>query len=220
MTETKQERSAETYGESYYMDGINAKLSNYESYTYRPDATISMAAHLRRYLDIKDGERVLDVGCARGFYVHALRLLGVDAFGYDISEWAIQNCHPEVSRFVSNYLDGVKVGGFFDVVYSKDCFEHIPPLELSALLGRLLPSTRRMLFVIVPLASSDGGAYVHPKEENDATHINRWTLTGWLRFFQQNAPSFIVSGSYRYPGLKPGSYEVEEGYGFFKLTHQ
>ncbi len=140
-------------------------------------------------------------------------MLGVQAYGYDISEWAVANCHPEMKPFMSNHLNGSE----YDFIVSKDCAEHIDPIDLRPLVVRLLAHCRRKMFVIVPLAESNDGAYVHPKEEQDATHVNRWTLHDWLAFFQSCSTSFIASGSYRYPGLKPGSYECEFGYGFFTL---
>lgn len=203
-----------SFTEDYFLRGKEKGLSNFEDYRWLPDTTISMVTHLKRYLGIQDGERVLDVGCATGNYVRALRMLGVDAYGYDVSEWAVNNAAPEVRPYVSNYLSGAG----YDVVFSKDCCEHIPPDDLASLVRRLLASTRRKMFVIVPLAKFTGGEYVHPKEENDSTHVNRWTLHDWLIFFMRCTTSFVVNGSYLYPGLKPGAYEVECGYGFFTLT--
>lgn len=201
------------FNEDYFMRGKESGVSNFENYHWIPDTTISMVTHLRRYLGLRDGDRLLDVGAARGYYVKALRMIGVDAYGYDVSEWAVANCDPDVRPYMSNYLNG----GEYDVVFSKDTFEHIQPVELRSLVNRLLAATRRKLFIIVPLAASTGGKYVHPKEEKDATHINRWTLTDWLGFFQSCTNNFIISGSFRYPGLKPGAYEVENGYGFITL---
>ena len=40
----------------------------------------------------------LDVGCAMGFLVEALRRRGVDAFGIDVSEYAIAHVDPTQRR--------------------------------------------------------------------------------------------------------------------------
>jgi predicted TPR repeat methyltransferase len=201
------------YDEDYYMNGLTTGKSNYERYSWKPDLTLSWAHHLRRLLSVKEHDRVLDVGCATGNYVRALRMLGIDAWGYDVSEWAVANSDASVRPFLSNHLNGAE----YDLIFSKDCFEHIPHVDLFPLVCKLLKSTERM-FVIVPLAAETNGRYVHEKEEKDPSHVNRWTLSDWLRFFESCSPSFIVSGSYRYPGLKPGSAEVDCGYGFFLCT--
>lgn len=203
----------ENFDESYYLRGEETGKSNYTDYKWEPDRTISWAQHLKQFMRLGDGDTVLDVGCATGNYVRALRLLGVDAYGYDISEWAISNAAQEVRPYLFNHPNGSN----YDFIFSKDCFEHIEPSILKNLVRHYLTKTPKM-FVIVPLAASNGGAYVHGKEENDPTHVNRWTLHDWLMFFQGCSPSFIVNGSYRYPGLKPGCYEVECAYAFITLT--
>lgn len=201
------------FTEDYFLRGKDTGLSNFTNYSWQPDATIAWATNLKRFLGIKEGNTVLDVGAARGFYCKALRVLGVNAWGYDISEWAVANCDEDVKPFMSNHLNGQE----FDFIYSKDTFEHIYASDLRALVIRLLAHTKKKMFVIVPLAEKTDGKYVHPKEEQDSTHLNRWTLHDWLVFLQACSSSFIVTGGYRYPGLKPGCYEVEQGYGFITL---
>lgn len=200
------------FTEDYYLRGTQCGLSNYENYRWLPDQSISMVAHLRRYLRLNNGDTVLDVGCARGYYVQAMRMIGLDAWGYDISQWAIEHCHPDVKPYLNNHLNGMN----FRAVFSKDCFEHIAPTDLANLIRKLILHTDH-LFVIVPLSKETWGAYIHPKEEKDSTHVNRWTLTDWLNFLSQHAVGFVVNGSYCYPGLKPGCYEVTNGYGFFNI---
>lgn len=197
----------------YFQRGQETGISNFTDYKWMPDQTMSMATHLIRYLGLKHGDTMLDVGAARGYIVKAMRSLGIRADGYDISEWAVANCDPDVKPYMSNYLYGAR----YDVTFSKDTFEHIPQDELRMLVERLGLFTNRRMFFIVPLSYKPGGAYVHPKEENDKTHINRWPLHEWLAFMQRTVVGFTVSGSYLFPGLKPGAYEAEFGYGFLTL---
>ena len=50
---------------------------------------------------LEDGIRgVLDVGCAKGFLVRHLRKLGVDAWGTDISEYAISTAPADVRPYL------------------------------------------------------------------------------------------------------------------------
>lgn len=201
------------FTEDYYLRGRESGVSNYQDYRWLPDTTIAWAHAFRRLLNIKEGSRVLDVGCATGNYVRALRKIGMQAYGYDISEWAVANAHESIKPFVSNHLNGAN----YDVIYSKDACEHIPPMDLEQLLKSLLFHTDK-LFLIVPLSHERAGEYVHEKEEHDATHVNRWPLQDWIEFVGKCSTSFVTSGSYMYPGLKPGAYEVERGYGFILAT--
>ena len=51
-----------------------------------------------KHFGLKPGDRVLDVGCAKGFLVKDLLKVcpGLEAFGLDISEYALMKCEPEV----------------------------------------------------------------------------------------------------------------------------
>jgi len=58
----------------------------------------SVAGDIIEHFGLKPGDRVLDVGCAKGFLVKDLMLIcpGLEAFGLDVSEYAIMHCEPEV----------------------------------------------------------------------------------------------------------------------------
>ena len=43
--------------------------------------------------------RVLDVGCGKGFLVECLRDGGVEAYGFDISEYAIGEARPDIQPY-------------------------------------------------------------------------------------------------------------------------
>ena len=70
----------------------------YGGYKYDGDGSV------KRYywtLWSKKGSRVLDVGCAKGFLVKDFLDLGIDAYGLDISEYALKNCEEET---VEDYI--------------------------------------------------------------------------------------------------------------------
>jgi ubiquinone/menaquinone biosynthesis C-methylase UbiE len=48
------------------------------------------------HFGLKPGDRVLDVGCAKGFLVKDLLELGIDAYGIDVSKYALMHCEREV----------------------------------------------------------------------------------------------------------------------------
>ena len=55
---------------------------------------------------------VLDAGCAKGFLVEALRDKGVDAFGIDISKYAISQVRSDIQQYcrVGSILDPLENG--------------------------------------------------------------------------------------------------------------
>jgi ubiquinone/menaquinone biosynthesis C-methylase UbiE len=55
-----------------------------------------VARDIAHHFGLKPGDRVLDVGCAKGFLVKDMLGANLDSFGLDISEYAIKHCEPEV----------------------------------------------------------------------------------------------------------------------------
>lgn len=203
------------YTEDYYLNGPASGLSNYENYHWMPDKTLPMASRLKYSLGIKDSDFVLDYGCARGYLVKALRMQGIQACGYDLSEWAIENCDPAVKGHVSTTLNTSPL--CWDYIIAKDVFEHIPLDVLTDTIAKLLRATRKELFIIVPLTTYRDGAYGCPVDEQDSTHVIRWTLTCWIQYLQRFDKNFVVTGGYEHPVLKPNCYEFPCSYGFFHV---
>ncbi len=79
-------------------------------------------------LELKSGERLLDIGCGwGGLAMHAARNYGVEVVGVTVSkqqeEWARQRCEGlPVEILLSDYRD---VTGKFDKVVSVGMFEHV-----------------------------------------------------------------------------------------------
>lgn len=204
------------YDADYYLRGKETGKSNYVDYGWKPDLTLPMADHLKRAMHIKDGDTVLDFGCARGYLVKALRMRGVNAFGYDSSEWAIENCDEGVKGYVSNVMPDER----FDHIIAKDVFEHIHADDLIPILETLVGLMRRSMLIIVPL-TGENGEYLRLEDRSDPSHVIRWGLHGWLDFTHRRCahePDIVVTGSWHYPGLKPASSETPKSCGFIQIT--
>jgi ubiquinone/menaquinone biosynthesis C-methylase UbiE len=82
------------YGRDYF-DG--SRDHGYGGYRY-DGRWIAIAEDMVRHFGLKAGDRILDVGCAKGFLVKDLMTVcpGLGAFGLDISEYAIMHCEAEV----------------------------------------------------------------------------------------------------------------------------
>jgi ubiquinone/menaquinone biosynthesis C-methylase UbiE len=85
---------AKQFGEIYF-DG--PRECGYGGYRY-DGRWLPVARDIIAHFGLKPGMRVLDVGCAKGFLVKDLMLAspGLEAFGLDISLYALMNCEPEV----------------------------------------------------------------------------------------------------------------------------
>lgn len=201
----------EFFDADYFERGIPAGKSCYVNYRWIPELTIPMAMTMIDHLNIKRGQTVLDFGCAKGFLVKALRMLGREAYGFDISEYAISNCHPDVVKFctTSNIVIGRKVK--YDFCVAKDVLEH---LELPEILKFLDDLNARILFIIVPLA--DKNQFRIPAYENDKSHITKGNEDFWKNIFESTYWK-ICDFTYRIEGIKDNWKEYETGNGFFIL---
>lgn len=92
-------------------------------------------------------KKVLDVGCGMGELVFWLRHLGVEAFGVDISDYAISNAHPSMRTYLKRgsitnlpYEDSS-----FGLITTFDVLEHIEEKGLD----RALLECQRVSYCLV-----------------------------------------------------------------------
>ena len=94
VAQAQQREIAMRFGREYF-DGD--RTQGYGGYRY-DGRWIPVAETLRDRWELKSGDRVLDVGCAKGFLAKDLMTVcpGLEAYGIDISEYALTYCEPEV----------------------------------------------------------------------------------------------------------------------------
>lgn len=203
------------FDETYFLNGKQAGVSNYENYRWLGEPTMAMAKRLIEAMDIAANDTVLEIGCARGYTVKALHLQNIDAWGYDISEWAVENCDPMVRHRIHNTIQH----RYYDHVFAKDVFEHVEPVILASMIHDLLSTVGKSMLIIVPLAEAEEGRYLRAEDNLDATHVIRWPLEKWMSFVQGciDEEGFLLSGSWHIPGLKPTSLSYMKSCGFIML---
>lgn len=192
----------------YYERGLEKGISGYSNYRWMPELTIPMCATLNETLGITRQDRILDFGCAKGYVVRAFRLLYRQAWGYDISPYAVESADTEVRNFVSNKMPS----GMFDWVIAKDVFEHIDYKHIEKVISQL--STKgKNLFCVVPLGAN--GKFVVPSYDLDVTHRIRKPLSWWVALLANNG-FYVRSANYDYFGLKTNYSKWKGGNGFIR----
>jgi len=87
---------AKKFGKDYF-DG--KRIYGYGGYYY-DGRWKSVVKDFIKFYNLKPGDRVLDVGCAKGYLVKDFVDKKIDAYGLDISSYAIKNCHPSIKSKV------------------------------------------------------------------------------------------------------------------------
>jgi SAM-dependent methyltransferase len=117
--------------------------------------------------------RVLDVGCAHGFLVESLRDRGIEAYGFDISDFAI-------SQVPESYKEYVGVGSLlepiedrYDLVTCVEVLEHLSASDARTAIGHITASADRVLLSTTPYD------FIEP------THLNVRRPEYWARLFAE-----------------------------------
>lgn len=209
------------YDEEYFERGLVSGKSLYTNYRWMPELTIRTAYFMAKDLPIDEGSKILDFGCAKGYLVRAFRFLNFDAYGVDISDYAVSKAEKDVIKYcklIKNISDVKKIfNEKFDWIIAKDIFEHIPEEQLRETLKELAPITKKM-FVVVPLGTDDvRGKFVVPDYNKEITHFTAKTDKWWKNFFQKNNFS-VEKASFSFRFCKHNWTSVwPRGNGFYVL---
>lgn len=120
-------------------------------------------------------QTVLDAGCAMGLLVAALRDLGVEAYGVDLSEYAISRVREDIRPYcaVGSLADPLpnSLPRRYDLVVSIEVLEHMPEEDGKKSIANLCTMSDQILFSSVP------------DDTTDPTHINLHETPYWCGLF-------------------------------------
>lgn len=206
--------SGAIYNADYYENGAAKGVSCYKNYSWRPDVTLPVCSKYIEFLNLKKGDSVLDYGCAKGFIVKGLRQSGINAKGFDISEYAVSHAPNDVKPFLTNNFSFDKK---FDWIISKDVLEHVEKNNLQTVLTEIKNNSNNS-FIIVPLGKN--GKYVVPENELDITHKIREPIEWWKDQFKKAGLS-VEDVRFELPPIKEHqTSKYPEGTAFVVLKSQ
>lgn len=111
------------------------------------------ARALADHYGIKAGDRVLDIGCAKGFLVHdfLLEVPGVEVAGIDISAYAIEHAMEDVKPLVqiANATELPFESDSFDLAVSVNTLHNLRLPELARALAEMERVSRRSKYIVV-----------------------------------------------------------------------
>lgn len=165
-------RLAMKFGQEYF-DG--PREQGYGGYHY-DGRWVSVARRLIERYGLKPGDRVLDIGCAKGFLVKDLAeaLPGLEVIGLDVSSYALDNAHPDArGRLLRGSCDALPFpDGYFTISLAINTIHN---LDRAGCL-RSLQEMRRV---------APGGGFVQVdayRNETERRLFEDWMLTAksWL----------------------------------------
>lgn len=130
-----------------------------------------VAEAMARHYELKAGQRVLDVGCGKGFLLYELTQVvpGLEVVGLDISEYALEHAKPEVRPYLHAgtaarlpFADGT-----FDLVYSINTLHNLYCYQLDQALREIQRTGRGRGYVCVE-------SY---RNEEEKVNLLYWQLT-------------------------------------------
>ena len=108
----------------HYFDGD--RKYGYGGYNY-DGRWVKVAKNIIRHFKLKKGDRLLDVGCAKGYLVRDLLEQGIDAYGIDISRYALKKA-DRIAKSKLKYGNAMKINyknNFFDAVISINSIHNL-----------------------------------------------------------------------------------------------
>lgn len=105
---------------------------------YRDDGRwVAVADRMAKHYGLNHGDRVLDVGCAKGYLVKAFLDIGLDAYGMDVSGYALANCPDRLgSRLMLR--DAVEIPNRkYKLIVSINTLHNLVRSEIVSVLRRM-----------------------------------------------------------------------------------
>ena len=206
------------YNESYY--------TNYDvgigkvNYADAEDIKQLMEAVADRIVSDLHPKTVLDAGCAMGYLVAALRDRGVEAYGVDISEYAISKVREDIRPYcaVGSLTEPLPEGlpRRYDLVVTIEVLEHLYAEDGRKTISNLCTYADKIIFSSTP------------DDYAEVTHVNVQQREYWARLFAENSfmddllyrPTYLTSYAVLYRRKADWLRQVEDYERFIAYVEQ
>lgn len=186
-------RKAKEYGLEYW-DGD--RRYGYGGYKYMPGRWKPVAEKLIKTYSLKPGDKVLDVGCGKGFLLYEMQLIMPELMitGFDISQHGLTEKHPDLKGNIFRYRaqDIYPFGDkTFDLVISLGCLHNLRIFELKTALSEIERVGKKKYIMVESY-----------RNEQEMFNLECWALTAeslfnnddWIWLFDH----FGYSGDYEF----------------------
>ncbi len=161
MNESRKKNDNEKYyDEEYYKNFAYANGMAYERGNGWEEV---FGNHADRIVKEIAPKKTLDVGCAKGFLVEALRDRGVLAYGIDLSEYAVSKVREDIRQYCKAKSVLELAGETYDLITCIEVLEHLPQEQVPLAVKRLCEASDDILFSSTP--------FDYAEESHLAVHV-------------------------------------------------
>lgn len=137
----------------------------------------------------------LDIGCGVGHLIHWLRFFGIEAFGIELSNQAIELADTKIRRFIK-MGDITKISyedNQFDLVLTYDVMEHLERSKLKQAAGEAIRVSRKHIFHKIFTLENH---WINLTHGRDFSHVSVFTKRYWQNLFLSFDNISILRGSF------------------------
>ena len=153
-------------------------------------------------------KKTLDIGCVIGFFVESLYDRGVDAYGIDISDYAIKNVREDIKERCKVQSALIPINEKYDLITCIEVLEHLDNKDIPIAIQRMCEATEDIIFSSTPF------------DYDEESHISIHTPEYWAEQFAYNGfyhdvsydCSFISVQAMRFRKIKKSKVELIRDY--------
>jgi SAM-dependent methyltransferase len=166
-----------------YFDGD--RNHGYGGFSYNPKFWQPVIPTIVENYKITNSSNVLDIGCAKGFFLYDLKLAfpGINITGVDISDYAVENSIPEIKPYL-------QVGNATKLPFKDDCFDFV--ISINTIHNLNLQDCATALQEIERVTKDNSFITVDAyRNDEEKARMQAWNLTAltmmsvdeWKQFF-------------------------------------
>lgn len=133
--------------------------------------------------------KTLDAFCGRGTFLTYMRDLGINAVGFDYSEYAIKNPYPRCNPEWLKQHDATKPWPYpdasFDFVTVLDAFEHVYMEDLPFVIKEMYRVANKYIFIQTAIPGNSDKGYVLEKNKPVPLEIEKYAAAGHLTLLNE-----------------------------------